>query len=254
MGFYSLLILSLGIFVIVAIFSTFKLKTLKINFLFLLLLSMYVIGFFLIHHQIEETCEILISGNISEVLKIIQSWGYAAPVISILLMILQAVIAPLPAYLITAANGIIFGLFWGVVISSIGALAGALVSFSITRWFYKKYAVRLIKNSTTHDYIDKISSKHGFRVILIARLIPIISFDLISFAAGASSIKAPQFLLATFIGMLPATILYTVVANEIGAIDKLSNDFVMYSIFVVLILIVFWMLKGFVSKSISKLY
>ncbi|MFV2061732.1 MAG: TVP38/TMEM64 family protein [Gammaproteobacteria bacterium] len=249
MGFYSLLILSIGVLLIGGVYSQIKNKNLKNNLIFLLLLFIYVTVFFVIHHDIEKTCEILISNNLSEILNIIRSWGVAAPIISILLMILQAVIAPLPAYLITAANGIIFGLFWGVVISSIGALLGALVSFAITRWFYNNYSERLLKNSSTRQYIEKISSKHGFKVILIARLIPIISFDLISYAAGASTIKLSHFLVATFIGMLPATIIYTALANSFGGIEKLSSEFVIYSTLAAIILVIFWIIKNSLSKT-----
>ncbi len=244
MGIYSLSLLVTGILIIGVIYFTLNVKTLKLGLLFFLLLSAYIISFFLIHHQIEKTCEILIGTNVSDVLQIIRSWGVAAPLISILLMILQAVIAPIPAYLITAANGIIFGVFWGVVITLIGALAGALVAFFMTRLFYKKYAPQVIKNSKTRDYIDKISTDHGFKVILVARLIPVISFDLISFAAGASTIKISHFVVATFIGMLPATIVYTVLANKVGNMGELSNEFIIYSIVGVLILLVFWHLKS----------
>ncbi len=249
MGLYSFLILSFGVLILALIYFRIKIKTLKYNLIFLLLLISYLSLFFLFHHQIEKTCEILISNNTTDILTIIRSWGVAAPLISVLLMILQAVIAPLPAYLITAANGIIFGLFWGVVISSIGAMLGALVSFSITRWFYNNYARNKLKQSKTHDYIEKISSKHGFKVILIARLIPIISFDLISYAAGASTIKTSHFLLATFIGMLPATIVYTAIASKVAAIEQYSNQFVIYSILLAIILIISWLIKSSISKN-----
>jgi len=253
MGFYSLLILSIGIITIGLAYARIEIKSIKINLLFILILGIFIIIFFIVHHHIENTCEILLNDNIADVLIIIRSWGYAAPLISILLMILQAVIAPIPAYLITAANGIIFGVFWGVVISLIGALLGALVSYSITRWFYKNYATRFLKNTSIAVYIEKISSAHGFKVILILRLIPIISFDLISFAAGASTIKTSHFLLATFIGMLPATIVYTVLGNSVGGIEKLSSEFVLYSTLIAFILVIFWVVKSTISKqSVSK--
>lgn len=253
MGFYSLLIVSFGIIAIGLAYTRIEIKSLKINLLFILMLGIFITIFFILHHHIEKTCEILLNDNISDVLIIIRSWGYAAPIISVLLMILQALIAPIPAYLITAANGIIFGVFWGVVISLIGALMGALVSYSITRWFYKNYATRFLRDTTTGHYIEKISSTHGFKVILILRLIPLISFDLISYAAGASTIKTSHFLLATFIGMLPATIVYTMLGNSVGGIEKLSSEFVLYSTLIAFILLVFWVLKSSISKkSVNK--
>ncbi len=248
MGIYSLLLLSFGLIVILLVYSRVTVKSAKVNIVFLVLVTAYITLFLLSHHTIEKTCEILISDNITEIVSLIRSWGIAAPIMSIVLMVLQAVIAPLPAYLITAANGIIFGIVWGVIISSIGALLGAFVSFSITRWFYTNYANKILSNSRAQHYIEKMSSQHGFKLIVVSRLIPIISFDLISYAAGASKIKLSHFLSATFIGMLPATIVYTVLADKLTAQVlsselTLSNNFILLSIIVALLLVLFWYIK-----------
>ncbi len=248
MGIYSLLVLSFGLIVILFVYSRISVKSPKINIAFIVLVMAYSTLFILSHHAIEKTSEILIADNITEIVNLIRSWGVAAPIISIVLMVLQAVIAPLPAYLITAANGIIFGIFWGVVISTIGALLGAIVSFAITRWFYTNYANKILNDSRAQHYIEKMSSQHGFKLILISRLIPIISFDLISYAAGASKIKLSHFLIATFIGMLPATIVYTVLAEKLTdqvLAEKLvlSNNFIYVSIIVAILLVVFWYFK-----------
>lgn len=250
MGIYSLLILSIGIVMAILVFSQLKTKSLKTTVIFFTLVSSYVIGFFLVHHEIENTCEVLIRENVSEVLLIIRSWGWAAPLLSILLMILQAVLAPLPAFLITAANGILFGVFWGIIISATGALLGALFSFYISRWFYNHYTSVLLQNKKTRQTIEEFSSKHGFKAILIARLVPVISFDLISYAAGLSTIKVTHFLLATFIGMLPATITYTVIANSAGKVARLSDEFILYSTLTALLLLFFWLVTAVIKKRL----
>lgn len=252
MGYYSLLLLFLGVLLIGIVYASRDTKNLKTNLVFLFILLLFLIVFFTVHHHYQKTCEILIEGNVSQVLEIIESWGIASPLISIFLMTMQAVIAPLPAFLITAANGLFFGMFWGTLVSLIGAMGGALVSFLISRWFYDHYVKRVLKDKKAAEYIEKISGRHGFKIILIARLIPIVSFDLISYAAGLSSIKSRSFALATLIGMTPATIVYTMLGHKIAEMEKYSTPLFIYSTGAALVLIIIWVVQGLTSKRSKK--
>jgi len=124
-------------------------------------------------------------------------------------MITQAIVSPIPAFLITAPNGMVFGSFWGAIISSIGALMGALTSFYIARLFRKVALRKIVHNQKTVEFIKHAGEKRGFYVILISRLLPFISFDIVSCMAGLSGIRPWAFILGTALGMLPATIIYT---------------------------------------------
>jgi uncharacterized membrane protein YdjX (TVP38/TMEM64 family) len=248
MDFYSLLLLFLGILVIGIPYARIEKKSTKKNIIFLFILVLFLTVFFLIHHHYKKTCELLISGDISQVIEFIKAGGVAAPVVSILLMILQAIIAPLPAFLITAANGLLFGLFWGTIISLIGAMGGALFSFFIGRFFYTNYAKNLLSGTKANKYIERASGKYGFKIVLIARLVPIISFDLISYAAGLSNIKLGSFLLATLIGMFPATVIYTAFGSNVALSQKYSTMIVTYSIGLSILLIIGWIIQGLTKK------
>jgi len=118
---------------------------------------------------------------LDQVIKLIRSWGIAAPLMSVLLMITQAIVAPIPAFLITAANGMIFGSFWGALISWIGALMGALTAFYIARLFGNVALRKIVRNQKTVEFIRHAGEKRGFYVILLSRLLPFIAFDIISF-------------------------------------------------------------------------
>lgn len=249
MGYYGLLLLFLGVLLIGTAYAGIHRKSAQINLLFLFGLGLFLSIFFLVHHHFEGTCKILIGGDVSQVLKVIQSWGIAAPVISIFLMILQAVIAPLPAFLITAANGLLFGLFWGTVVSLLGALAGAVVSFFIARWVFTNYAQKRIDGTRAETYLHQISGKYGFKIVLIARLVPVISFDLISYAAGLSTIKTKPFLLATAIGMLPATVVYTAFGSEIAVSQKYTTVLAIFSVGISMVLLAIWLIQALRRRS-----
>lgn len=154
-------------------------------------------------------------------------------------MITQAIVAPLPAFLVTAANGMIFGEIWGVVISWIGALMGALTSFYIARLFGNVALEKIVRNRKTVEFVRHAEEKKGFYVILLARLLPFISFDLISYMAGLSGIRFWAFISATALGMLPATIIYTFMGSKIPVIEEHSPILITCTVVFIFILIVF---------------
>jgi len=185
-------------------------------------LTAAVLAVYIFRAQIIDLSRILNRGSVQQVIDMIRSWGYAAPLLSILLMIFQSLAAPIPSFLISAANGAVFGLFWGVVISWIGAMAGGIVAFLLARWLGASFVTKLLKNKNIWDHAERIGEEHGFKIIFIARLIPFVSFDLISYAAGLGGIKMLPFLTATGIGMVPTTIIFVFLGDRLLKIDDLS--------------------------------
>jgi len=143
----------------------------------------------------------------------IAAYGPLAPVISALLMILQSVAAPLPAFLITFANGLLFGVWWGAALSWSSAMLGAALCFFIARYFGRPVVVKLTSESALAAS-DRFFEHYGKHAVLIARLVPIISFDIISYGSGLTGMRFLGFWIATGIGQLPATILYSYLGDE----------------------------------------
>jgi len=252
MGIYSLTLLFLGVTIIGLAFTRSKVTNLKNIILYAVIFVTYLVIFFVIHHQIEGTCKIILSDSLDQISDLIRSWGIAAPLMSILLMVLQSVIAPLPAMFITGVNGLLFGVFWGTIISWTGAMCGALVSFGIARWFFDNYARRILGDKKIMEYVGRISTKHGFMIVLIARLFPHVSFDMISYAAGLSTIRTWHFMLATGIGMLPGTIIYTVFGHEISKVRQYSKVLLIFSSIIIIVLVAIWILSSLFLKKKPK--
>ena len=161
--------------------------------------------------------------SIEKLVEFLRSLGWIGPFVSVGLMVLQSIIAPLPSFVIAAANGMVYGIFWGAVISWIGGMAGALVGFWLARMLGYNFVQKWLKKTTKLGRIDQISGDHGFAFILIARLLPIISFDAISMLAGLSSIRLGTFLIATGIGQIPGTLLYVILGHDLLHIDEYKN-------------------------------
>ena len=150
--------------------------------------------------------------DIERIKEYIRSLGFWGPAISFILMILQSIIAPLPAFVLTFANAAVFGWVWGAVLSWTSSMAGAILCFVIAR-LYGRDAVAKLTSVSAIESIDTFFARHGKYAILIARLLPFISFDLVSYAAGLTSIGFVPFLIATGLGQLPATIVYSYVGG-----------------------------------------
>jgi uncharacterized membrane protein YdjX (TVP38/TMEM64 family) len=159
--------------------------------------------------------QIFSTQSIQVVAEYIRGFGLWAPTISIILMTLQAVIAPLPSPLIAGANGILFGIWWGTFISWIGGLAGAAVSFWLARSLGQSFAGHWIKPQYLRQ-IDRFGQWHGFWIVLAARLTPVISLDFIGYLAGLSRMRFGQYMLANAIGLTPGMLAYTILGHDLA--------------------------------------
>lgn len=150
----------------------------------------------------------------------ILSFGVWAPIISFILMILQSIAAPLPAFLITFANAALFGWVKGAILSWSSAMVGAAVCFFIAKYLGRDVVEKLTSKFAIES-VDSFFEKYGKHTILIARLLPFMSFDLVSYAAGLTSMSFISFFVATGIGQLPATIVYSYVGGMLTGGAKL---------------------------------
>lgn len=207
----------------------------------LLLIYIYRAGF-------KNIINILSKGSIEQVANIIRSWGIAAPVLSILLMILQSFIAPIPSFLIGGANGAVFGIWFGTLISWFGAMLGALGTFYLSRVFGEAFVKKFQSAKGLWEKVDEISNKQGFKVIIIGRLLPFVSFDFLSYAAGLSNMKLIPFLVATGIGMIPGTIAYVVLGNEMSKLSSYSKIITMIVISAIIIFLISYFAKVIMKK------
>lgn len=160
------------------------------------------------------------SGDFTVVRDFVESYGAYAAAVSFLLMILQSIAAPLPAFLLTFANANLFGWWKGAILSWSSAMAGAAVCFYIARILGRDVAEKLTSKAGLKQ-IDEFFERHGKMSILIARLLPFISFDIVSYAAGLTSMSFGSFFIATGIGQLPATIIYSYVGSMLTGGAKL---------------------------------
>jgi uncharacterized membrane protein YdjX (TVP38/TMEM64 family) len=173
-------------------------------------LGLICIYFFVapVRNAIKQIIFIFSMLDVNAVKGYILSFGIWAPIISFLLMVFQSVAAPLPAFLITFANAGLFGWIKGAILSWTSAMAGAALCFYISRIYGRGVAEKFASKMALDD-VEVFFEKYGKNTILVARLLPFVPFDPISYVAGLTPMGFGGFFLATGIGQLPATIVYS---------------------------------------------
>lgn len=191
--------------------------------LLLLAIGLSVLGYFFVtpfHRGVNQIIAMFATGDFTVVKKFVASYGAYAVIISFLLMVLQSVAAPLPAFLITFANASLFGWWKGAILSWTSAMAGAALCFFIARFLGRDIVIKLTSRSGLES-IDGFFKKYGNLSILVARLLPFISFDIVSYAAGLTAMSFAGFFLATGLGQLPATLIYSYVGGMLTGGTKM---------------------------------
>jgi uncharacterized membrane protein YdjX (TVP38/TMEM64 family) len=147
---------------------------------------------------------------------LIRSWGPWGLAGSIGLMIAHSFL-PFPAEIIACANGMIWGPAWGAAVTWIGAMLGAAAAFGVVRGLGRPILRRLLQPDQWRR-LDGWSQSRGGAALLVSRLIPLIAFNLINYAAALTAISWWTFLWATGLGILPLTILLAVLGDRMIAL------------------------------------
>lgn len=174
-----------------------------------------------VHTWINNVVAMFKSGDFDQMRTFIGKYGKWAMLVSAFLMIFQSIAAPLPAFFITLTNANLFGWWQGCILSWVSSMAGAAMCFYIARILGRDIVEKICTKGALLS-IEKFFDKYGNKCILIARLLPFISFDIVSYAAGLTAMDFWGFFVATGIGQLPACIVYSYVGGMLtGGAQKL---------------------------------
>lgn len=188
-----------------------------------------------VRNSINEAVKVLSSSGIEGVIEYIRGFGGYAAAVSFLLMVLQALLSPIPAFLITLANSAVFGWVKGAILSWTSSMVGAMLCFYIAR-ILGRDVVEKFTSKGSLESVDDFFKKYGKFAILVARLLPFMSFDLVSYAAGLTSMSFLSFVVATGIGQLPATIVYSYIGGTLsgGAQKLMIGLLVLFSLSIII--------------------
>lgn len=139
--------------------------------------------------------------------------GPFGPILFMALMATAVVISPIPSMPLDIAAGATFGTMLGTAYAVIGAEIGAIASFLIGRALGQEVLTRILHTNVA--FCERCSDRHLAIFVLLARLVPLFSFDVISYGAGLTNMSLRTFALVTFVGMTPPTFALTYAGSQV---------------------------------------
>lgn len=161
-----------------------------------------------------------------------------------ILVLVLAIMSPIPDAPIVIVGGYIFGPIVGTFLTIIGQILGATIDFFLARILGRNFVNKKFPQSV--NILNNYSDKLGWQTIFLMRLTPTLSFDLLSYAAGLSSISFTKYILATIGGMVPLITIITLLGYSASIHSK------MFAIITVVIGILFIGVTAYIFNKIFK--
>ena len=156
------------------------------------------------------------AGSVENLRATMLAYGPWAAGVSVGLMVGQAIIAPLPANIVTITNALVFGPIWGSLLSWFSTVLGASLCFLLSKTFGKPFAHKIVGNSL--EKAEGFFKKYGLHAMFFVRMMPFVPFDAISYGAPLVGVPFTRFLLATAVGIIPSVLIYSYVGSFIASV------------------------------------
>ncbi|MCH4564183.1 TVP38/TMEM64 family protein [Halomonas sp. EGI 63088] len=180
-----------------------------------------LIGLAALYWALMETGALSIFSDKSALREWVGQLGFWGPLAIIAMMIAAIVMSPIPSGPIAMVAGATYGPVWGTAYVVIGAEAGALLAFGIARLLGYEVIHRWSRIRPMLDWLGKERSQTGLMLVVFAsRLVPFISFDAVSYAAGLTPLAFWRFLIATLAGVVPTAYLIVMFGDVLITADS----------------------------------
>jgi len=161
----------------------------------------------------------------------------------------------MPGFILTLGAGFAYGVIKGTLLVSISSILGASAAFLTGRYFARGWIEKKIEGNIKFKSIDSAVEKEGFKIVFLTRLSPLFPFNLLNYAYGITKVKLSHYFFASWIGMLPATVMYVYLGSLLTNISQISagkvhNPFEQIFYFTGLLVTVF--VTIFVTKIAKK--
>ncbi len=132
-------------------------------------------------------------------------------------------VAAVPGSILTLAAGFAYGPIWGLALASPASVAGATCAFVLGRTLLRDWAVRQVGSSPRARAIDAAIEREGFKLVLLLRLSPLFPFNVLNYLLSLSNVPLRSYVVASALGMLPATALYVYLGSLATTAAELSG-------------------------------
>lgn len=136
------------------------------------------------------------------------------------LLYVAAIVCLLPEFLLTLAGGAIFGFAHGMVLVSFASITGATAAFFVGRTLAREWVCRRIEGWPRFRALDRALGSRGFWVVLLTRLSPAFPYNLLNYGYSITAVRASDYIVGSWIGMLPGTVLYVYAGSAAAGLSQ----------------------------------
>ncbi len=194
------------------------------------------------------------SGDSQEKVEAIRAclnqWQAAAPLAYMMMVTMEVVVAPIPGTLLYLPGGTIFGGFWGGLLSLLGNVLGAAISCQLIRSIAGRRATESFFEGRALAKYRALIERRGLAIIVLLRLNPLTSSDLVSYAAGLTTLRVATVAGGTFLGMAPLCFAQSYLAETLfEAFPWLVWPLLLaLAVYLVTVVVVIWRLRPAQAK------
>ncbi len=152
----------------------------------------------------------------------IDGLGWWAPAAFVLIYILIAVLL-IPGSILTIGAGAVFGVIRGTIYTSIGSTLGATAAFLLGRFLLRGWVTRILDQRPRLKAVDEAVGREGARIIFLLRLSPLVPYSVSNYVYGLTNIRTLPYMLASWIGMIPGTLLYAYIGSLVQRVADLGQ-------------------------------
>ena len=195
---------------------------------------------------------------VAEWVRLFQSWvagkGAWGPILYGAVYVVAALLL-VPGLVLTLGAGVLFGVVRGSVIVTLAANTAAALAFLIARYLARAHVEALARRNAKFAAVDAAIRERGWKVVLLLRLSPVVPFSLSNYLYGLTSVGFVPYVAASFIGMLPATVLYVYLGAAGGAVGQGRRTPAEWTLFVIGLLATAaatWMVGRAARRALSR--
>jgi uncharacterized membrane protein YdjX (TVP38/TMEM64 family) len=159
----------------------------------------------------------------------IESLGVWAPVLFVLVYVVAATLL-IPGSALTLGAGALFGVIQGSLMVSIASTLAATVAFLIGRYLARDAISRKVEGNARFDAVDRAVADQGWKIVLLTRLSPVFPYTLLNYAFGLTRVQLGHYVLASWVGMMPGTVMYVYIGSIANAAsgEKSLGEWIFY--------------------------
>lgn len=177
------------------------------------------------------------TGNMEGTIEYLRSFGYGAILISILIDVLINVVGFLPSIFISAANGVLFGIVPGILISWFAETVGVIISFAFMRTLLRNSAKKIIAQNNMMSKLDEYST---MKTMLIARAVPYSPNGLVTALGAVSRIAYRDYIIGCALGKFPSVAIEVLVGHDVIMHESNMNRLIFVVTAVVIVYGALW--------------